>query len=314
MLNKQAKRIAAVVMAAAMVFTVAPVVTPQAVTAEAAAKKTVKLSKKSLKITQNKGYKLSVKNTSKKAKIKWSSSDKKVVTVKASKNKKSATVKPVATTGSAIVTAKVGKKKYNWKVTVNIAKAQTASHFDELAAAIQKDGKDQTFSIGGKNVATKVIASPEQSKNVKISGIDATVTGSAIVAVPTDVKDTIVVGMTGKTSIMLNDISINGFVTLNKNKQISAIEVKATDASGNDVLTATKTKDPVDATKFTKTSVPEITFDSVTGSQADTVKQQVNGNKNTATQYLETALAQIDAYMNANLGYGLSSIGFDNYR
>ena len=147
MLNKQAKRIAAVVMAAAMVFTVAPVVTPQAVTAEAAAKKTVKLSKTSLKITQNKGYKLSVKNTSKKAEIKWSSSDKKVVTVKASKNKKSATVKPVATTGSAIVTAKVGKKKYNCKVSVSIA--QKANRFNELVNTVASKGVDQTFNIAG---------------------------------------------------------------------------------------------------------------------------------------------------------------------
>ena len=313
MLNKQAKRIVAVVMAAAMVFTVAPVVTPQAVTAEAAAKKTVKLSKKSLKITQNKGYKLSVKNTSKKAEIKWSSSDKKVVTVKASKNKKSATVKPVATTGSAIVTAKVGKKKYNCKVTVSIA--QKANRFNELVNTVASKGADQTFNIAGNDVKTKAIVSPEQSTTIKLLGADTAVSGSAIVAVPTDSKDTLTVGMTGKTSIMMSDVNISGFVTLNSKKQISYIEIKATDAKGTDLLTATS-KTPVDATKVTKTSLPKITFDTVTGSYADQVKQQAadKNQKDTASQYLEKALAGIDAYMNANLGYGLSSIGFDNYR
>ena len=121
--------------------------------------------------------------------------------------------------------------------------------------------------------------------------------------------------MTGKTSIMMSDVNISGFVTLNSKKQISYIEIKATDAKGTDLLTATS-KTPVDATKVTKTSLPQITFDTVTGSYADQVKQQAadKNQKDTASQYLEKALAGIDAYMNAKLDYGLSSIGFDNYR
>ena len=71
----------------------------------------VKLNKKSLSLTVGKTYKLKVKGTKKK--VKWNSSNKKVVTVS---KKGKVTAKKA---GKATITAKIGKKKYKCKVTVN---------------------------------------------------------------------------------------------------------------------------------------------------------------------------------------------------
>lgn len=70
----------------------------------------VKISKKSAYII--KGKKLTLKVTGTKSKAKWSSSNKKIATV-SSKGVVTAKKK-----GSATITAKVGKKKYTCKVTV----------------------------------------------------------------------------------------------------------------------------------------------------------------------------------------------------
>lgn len=80
----------------------------------------VKINKKSLSIKVGKTYKLKVKGTKKK--VKWSSSNKKVVTVSSKgvvKGKKA---------GKATVTAKVGKKKYKCKVKVTAVKKTTSSN------------------------------------------------------------------------------------------------------------------------------------------------------------------------------------------
>lgn len=87
-------------------FAVALVATPM--TSEAA--KAPKLSKKTASIVVGKSVQLSVKNTKKK--VKWSTSNKNVATVS---KKGMVTAKK---TGTAKITAKVGKKKYTCKVTV----------------------------------------------------------------------------------------------------------------------------------------------------------------------------------------------------
>lgn len=71
---------------------------------------TTNLNKKKIVLEMGDSYRLKVKNTTKK--IKWSSSDKKVVKVD---SKGALTPKGV---GAATVTAKVGGKKYKCKVTV----------------------------------------------------------------------------------------------------------------------------------------------------------------------------------------------------
>lgn len=311
MANKQAKRIAAVVMAAAMVFTVAPLVTPQAVTAEAAAKKTVKLSKKNLNITENKGYKLSVKNTSKKAKIKWSSSDKKVVTVTASKNKKSATVNPVATTGSAIVTAKVGKKKYNCKVTVNIAKAE--NHFNDVKAAIEAKGVDHKFTgVLPIDIDTKAIITENKTVPVSFNGVNLDLTGNLFAAVPKAIQDTVAFGVEGSTTYMMSPYTGTAFFTLNKDKKIQYVVIDLKDKDGKDAIKVTnKAGSVIDATAFTKTAVPKDLADQldVSGSAASMIT-----DKSKAASALLQVLAKTDEDMKAKYDFGLASIGFDNYR
>lgn len=113
------RRIATIVMAIAIVMTAM-----NPVTAEAAAKKHVKLNKKSVDLTiGGSTYKpvyptvtLKVQNT-KKA-VKWSTSDKKVATVK--KTGKYTAKVTAKDGGVAKITAKVDGKKYTCTVTVDV--------------------------------------------------------------------------------------------------------------------------------------------------------------------------------------------------
>lgn len=97
----------------------------QSGTASAAKKKkkaTTSQTKVSIKVGKTK--KLTVKKPSKK--VTWSTSNKKIVkiTKKSGKKKKTATIKGVKK-GSAVITAKYGKTKKKWKVTVKKAAATT---------------------------------------------------------------------------------------------------------------------------------------------------------------------------------------------
>lgn len=85
------------------------------VSAEAASK--VKLSKSSVTIEQKQKATITLNNV--KSKVNWTSSNKKVVKVVKSsgKNKNTVSIKAVAA-GNTTVTAKVGSKKYNCKVSV----------------------------------------------------------------------------------------------------------------------------------------------------------------------------------------------------
>ena len=104
------------VMSLMLVLSMMIVVIPNVVSA---AKKTkVALNYKKVTLTAGKTKQLKVKGISKKQKVKWSSSNKKVATV-TNKGKIKAVKK-----GSAKVTAKVGKKKYVCKVTVNAKAVQ----------------------------------------------------------------------------------------------------------------------------------------------------------------------------------------------
>ena len=87
----------------------------------------VKLNKKSLTLTVGKTYKLKVKGTKKK--VKWSSSNKKVASV----NKKGKVTAKKA--GKVTITAKIGKKKYKCKVTVNAVRKIIPDVFNESIAA-----------------------------------------------------------------------------------------------------------------------------------------------------------------------------------
>ncbi|MDO4323773.1 MAG: Ig-like domain-containing protein [Lachnospiraceae bacterium] len=86
-----------------------PSVVPEAIPASRAEAASVKLSKTKETLTVGQKYTLSVKGT--KAKVTWSSSNKKVATV-------SKGVVKAKKEGTAVITAKVGKKKLTCKVTV----------------------------------------------------------------------------------------------------------------------------------------------------------------------------------------------------
>lgn len=91
----------------------------------------VKLSEKSKTLTVGQSFNLSLKNT--KSSVKWSTSNKKVAAIKkVSKYKYKVTGRK---SGTATITAKVGKKKYNCKVTVKAV----------------ENNNDQNITTGQKN-------------------------------------------------------------------------------------------------------------------------------------------------------------------
>lgn len=95
-------------------------------TTSAAKKKKAKSSQTKVSVTVGKTKTLKVKKATKK--VKWSTSNKKVVKITKSKGKKksSAVIKGVKK-GSAVITAKYGKKKQQWKVTVKAPVTNIAS-------------------------------------------------------------------------------------------------------------------------------------------------------------------------------------------
>jgi len=117
-----------------------------------------KLCNLALSLTVGKTYKLKVKNTSKK--VKWSSNKKSVATVT---NKGVVRAKKK---GTAIITAKVGKKKYKCKVTVK-AKTNAANPKTEQVRTLvnqerNKLGieslKSNTLLTNAANIRAKEIA------------------------------------------------------------------------------------------------------------------------------------------------------------
>ena len=103
-----------------------------------AKKKKIKLSKTKLSVELGKSKKLKLKNA--KGKVKWSSSDNKTVVVRKGK----VTGKRL---GTAVVTAKAGKKKYNCRVSVTIAKERLCGYSEYIF--IMKDGSKVSVILSG---------------------------------------------------------------------------------------------------------------------------------------------------------------------
>lgn len=126
-------------------FLVALVATPM--TSEAA--KAPKLSKKTASIVVGKSVQLSVKNTKKK--VKWSTSNKKIATVSQKGLVKGNKV------GKVTITAKVGKKKLNCKVTVKVGLNKTSMKLwsgDKITLALKGTKAKVTWSTSNKDIAT----------------------------------------------------------------------------------------------------------------------------------------------------------------
>lgn len=119
-----------------------------------------KLNKKTATVTVGKTVKLKIKNTG--SKVKWTSSNKKVATVK--KSGKYGAVVTGKKTGKATITAKVGSKKLKCKVTVKKKSSSTSNGSIALNKTYLsvKNGKSATLKVTG---TTKSITSVSSSKS-----------------------------------------------------------------------------------------------------------------------------------------------------
>lgn len=181
-MHKKIKIIISVaVMAIAMTgVTPVPAVTRTVITAEAAAKPS--LNKKSVTLTAGQTLQLKVKNTTRTAK--WSSSNKKVVSVsskglvKAKKN------------GTAAITAKIGKKKYRCTVKAKTLKVKSLKIAG--ASSVESGSTAQlSVSVSPSSTANKKIK--WTSSNTKI----AAVSSKGVVTAKKEGSVTITVAATG---------------------------------------------------------------------------------------------------------------------
>lgn len=146
-----------------MVMMLATVLSVPSVQAEAATKKAA-MSKTSVTLIVDKTCTLSVNNA--KGKATWSTSDKKIATVK-KKGDRSATI-TAKKEGTVTITAKIGSKKYTCKVKVENPKlsatSKTMNVKDAKTASIQLKGTSQGSSVKWATSNSKVV-SIKASKN-----------------------------------------------------------------------------------------------------------------------------------------------------
>lgn len=140
----------------------------------ASAAKKPKLSKSKLKITVGKTATLSVKNATKK--VKWSTSNKKVVKIskKSGTKNMTATLKAVKK-GKATVTAKVGKKKLKCKVTVKKPvpnfKSVSVDNFDNTCLILKLKKKDTSLKVTDLSVTTKVESNGAYNNKINVKKV-----------------------------------------------------------------------------------------------------------------------------------------------
>lgn len=137
---KRAKKILALVLALVLSVSLLPT------TGVSAASKKVKLNKTKVTISVGKTVTLKLKNNKKK--VKWTTSNKKVV--KITKKGKSKVKVKGKKAGKAIITAKVGKKKYKCKVTVKKKKVKTTvpqtTKKPTTTPSVTEDGSKKTYT------------------------------------------------------------------------------------------------------------------------------------------------------------------------
>lgn len=157
---KKAMRCLCLVLALALLL---PSVMPEAIPASRAEAASVKLSKTKATLTVGQKYTLSVKGT--KAKVTWSSSDKKVATV-------SKGVVKAKKEGTAVITAKAGKKKMTCKVTVRgnykalyraMLETGTVTYSDKSGKRIDKAGSFALLDIDQNGVPELIVKNTEAS-------------------------------------------------------------------------------------------------------------------------------------------------------
>ncbi|MBQ7200329.1 MAG: hypothetical protein IJS24_03035 [Eubacterium sp.] len=186
---RNGKRVIAIAMTAALSFGMF-----QAGYMDASAAKKVKLSKVKLTIEAGKKAMIKLKNVSKKdvKKIRWTTSDKKVVEVSPAKKSIRTTVKAVAA-GKATVKAKIGKKSYSCKVTVTGKKVEQniAMIRDTYATYVGTAVGVRPFALGADPVDMSRLSYKSSDTSVaKIVGdqgaVEGVKTGTATITITTD--------------------------------------------------------------------------------------------------------------------------------
>ena len=177
----------------------------------------VKLSEKSKTLTVGQSFNLSLKNT--KSSVKWSTSNKKVAAIKkVSKYKYKVTGRK---TGTATITAKVGKKKYNCKVSVKDPKLNKTKLSLKVGSSetLILSGTDQkaTWKSADSTIASVDSNGTITAKSAGIVKITATVLNKDYVCIVT-----------------VEAIPVSEKVTIPANKQVYAdngIVIKTTNMS-----------------------------------------------------------------------------------
>ena len=197
------------------------------------------ISKKSYTIFVNKTYTLKIKGTTQK--IKWSSSDKNIATVN-SKGKVTA-----KKTGTATITAKVGKSKYTCKITVAESfdgKTYTLEKWYYMNLSIVNTTEKVTWTTSNKNVVSvspdsttrscKIVA--EDPGTAKITAKVGSQTFSCTIIVPDFRKD---FEVTTKAS-HYSDTTLPVVVTYVKNKtgksKVALLQITYYDSNGEVAL------------------------------------------------------------------------------
>lgn len=273
------KKITAAVLALAMVITVSA-------TPAQAAKKKVKLSKKSITMTA-KGvpYSLSVKNTSKNSKISWSFSsadpDSTPISISTAADKRSVTIMAL-TGGSGTITCKVGKKKYKCKYKVTLP---VVPNFQTLTDYIDQNG---IFSPKG----TQIYSDPQTSGDNTYSVYLYSHYGDT---------DSICIDMNGGNKTTQSYWSLTFLISADGNVRTFSLNHRQ-----NSIDDWSATIDEVKASKIAgkNTSAYNIVFP-----QYLTTPQIASYQKQASAQF-KSSLALLDTYLNQKFGYGVDTLGF----
>lgn len=279
-MNKVLKRILAIVLAVALIIPSSGTVTAQA------AKKKVKLSAKSITLTEKgKPYTVSVKNTAKKAKMSWSftstDSDATPITITPSSDKKKITIIAL-TGGSGTITCMVGKKKYKCKYKVSLP---VISNFSTLTEYIDNNG---SYSTKGQMVTSGILTAGTDSHTIYMY---SHANGSDSLGIDLQGSDSV----TQENYTLSFLVSSDGTVT---DLSISAGKNFSTDWTAR-IASISATKLSGKGTSFYNVVYPEY----LTG-------PQITSYQSKAAARYKTCISIIDSYLNEKFGYGVDTLGF----
>lgn len=279
-MNNVFKKILAIALAAAIAIPSAGAVTAQA------AKKVVKLSTKSITLTEKgKPYTVSIKNTAKRAKISWSytstETDATPITITPSSDKKKITIMAL-TGGSGTITCKVGKKKYTCKYKVSLP---VVSNFSTLMAYIDNNG---SYSTKGQMVTSGKLTYGTDSHTIYMysHANDTDSIGIDLQGSDSVTHENYTLSFLITPDGIVNDMSISAGTNFSTDWTARITSIKATKLSGK-------------GTSFYNIVYPEY----LTG-------PQITSYQSKAAARYKTCISKIDSYLNGKFGYGVDTLGF----